>query len=572
LNINTLSGRDTNTADFIACENETVNCHNDEITAWTAVEDCCTTTWTEENYTGCSGDSYCVSFNGNFYKEDNPTGIEVLTDENGCDSIILINLTFNEIKISELNYSGCAGNGYSVVANGTLYNEDNPIGAEILFSSVGCDSIIYINLEFINDPTGEEHYVGCNGDGHFITINGSVYDEDNPAGTEIISAAGGCDSTVIVNMEFLPSILTEETYIGCIGDGYSVVFNGNTYDETTPNGIEILAGSNGCDTTVTIDLTFRDHPMDEETYTGCEEDCYSVFVNGTVYDQSNPTGIEEIPIPNGCDSIVIINLVFGNTIQQDELYTGCIGDGYSVIVNGNIYNETNPAGTELLLSGSGCDTTVNINLTFLTSLTSTETHDRCEGDSFSIIVNGTTYSEANPAGMETLTTTNGCDSIVTINLVFEAVDNSVMVNISSLTAIADGAYQWVDCDNDNEPISGATEQTFVPSVTGNYAVLITENDCTVTSDCNLVVVGSPQGTTINDQVSFFPNPTNGPVQLDFGNLEGVTIRLRDRTGKLILEMTTVNLPIQELEIPGPAGVYYLEVRTAEDQEQFMLVK
>ena len=47
-----------------------------------------------------------------------------------------------------------------------------------------------------------------------------------------------------------------------------------------------------------------------ETYNGCMGDGYSVMVNNTLYNEANPTGMEAIPMQSGCDSIVNINLVF----------------------------------------------------------------------------------------------------------------------------------------------------------------------------------------------------------------------------------------------------------------------
>lgn len=71
-------------------------------------------------------------------------------------------------------------------------------------------------------------------------------------------------------------------------------------------------------------------------------------------------------------------------------------------------------------------------------------------------------------------------------------DSSVTQNGTLLTAdLASAAYQWVDCDDNNNPIPGETSQSFTPTVTGNYAVEITvANACGSTntnlSDCFLV--------------------------------------------------------------------------------------
>ena len=46
------------------------------------------------------------------------------------------------------------------------------------------------------------------------------------------------------------------------------------------------------------------------------------------------------------------------------VYTGCSDDGYSVVVNGNIYDVNNPSGTETLTNAEGCDSIITIDLTF----------------------------------------------------------------------------------------------------------------------------------------------------------------------------------------------------------------
>jgi hypothetical protein len=51
------------------------------------------------------------------------------------------------------------------------------------------------------------------------------------------------------------------------------------------------------------------------------------------------------------------------------------------------------------------------------------------------------------------------------------------------------SYQWIDCDNENTPITGATGQSFTPSMTGNYAAIVQMEDCIVMTDCHYVEVG-----------------------------------------------------------------------------------
>lgn len=69
------------------------------------------------------------------------------------------------------------------------------------------------------------------------------------------------------------------------------------------------------------------------------------------------------------------------------------------------------------------------------------------------------------------------------------VDSSVTQLGTTLTADIDTlTYQWVDCNNNNSPITGATNQSFTPTITGNYAALISFTDpcgtvSTEMSDC-----------------------------------------------------------------------------------------
>lgn len=71
-------------------------------------------------------------------------------------------------------------------------------------------------------------------------------------------------------------------------------------------------------------------------------------------------------------------------------------------------------------------------------------------------------------------------------------------------------YQWLDCDNNYITISGASQNTFSPIVSGNYAVQISFNNCVDTSACTFVQVGS---SGIQDNFlqtdKMYPNPNNG---------------------------------------------------------------
>ena len=196
-----------------------------------------------------------------------------------------------------------------------------------------------------------------------IEINGTYYSEGFYIDTINGGAANGCDSILFITVADLPADTTHEDYVGCTGDGYSVIVNGATYNESNPSGIEFLPGSDGCDSVVIINLLFQDTTSGNETYTGCEGDGYVVMVNGNIYDETNPSGVEVLTGINGCDSVVTITLIFLPLSQTDVSYLGCPGDGYSVMVGDSLFNENNPSGV-VILQGSFCDSIVVVDLQF----------------------------------------------------------------------------------------------------------------------------------------------------------------------------------------------------------------
>lgn len=68
------------------------------------------------------------------------------------------------------------------------------------------------------------------------------------------------------------------------------------------------------------------------------------------------------------------------------------------------------------------------------------------------------------------------------------IDPAVMASESAIEALADpsiSTYQWINC-TDGSFIAGETGQSFSPSITGDYAVIITQGSCVDTSACTSI--------------------------------------------------------------------------------------
>ena len=175
----------------------------------------------------------------------------------GCDSIVYIDLIFNDSIVEQENYSGCTSDGYSITVNNTVYDVINPSGREEMVSAAGCDSVVYIDLHYTDTIFTDALYTGCVGDGYALMINGTSYNESNSQGVEVLTSMAGCDSVVNIDLNFMEMMERQERFEGCMGDGYFVIINNVRYDENNPTGTELITGGAACDTIVLVDLIFH---------------------------------------------------------------------------------------------------------------------------------------------------------------------------------------------------------------------------------------------------------------------------------------------------------------------------
>lgn len=112
-------------------------------------------------------------------------------------------------------------------------------------------------------------------------------------------------------------------------------------------------------------------------------------------------------------------------------------------------------------------------------------------------------------------TSEGCDSVIRLNLTIETVDTSVTQNGNILISNATAAsYQWIDCFNNNTPFPGATDQIFTSPITGSFAVIVTENGCTDTSACYIINTIGIDESVADSEIMLFPNPSHNTINIE----------------------------------------------------------
>jgi len=118
---------------------------------------------------------------------------------------------------------------------------------------------------------------------------------------------------------------------------------------------------------------------------------------------------------------------------------------------------------------------------------------------------------------------------------YPEIDTSITIQEYPLLLTANqtaASYQWIDCTNGDIPIDGATDPTFEPTVNGDYSVAITQNGCTVTSDCQTVSTISIADHAIKELVQLYPNPAQDyisirselPILVQVFNINGLQVR------------------------------------------------
>ena len=248
--------------------------------------------------------------------------------------------------------------------------------------------------------------------------------------------------------------------------------------------------------TVTLDLTINNSTTGTDVITAC--DSYT-WIDGNTYTTSNNAATHTLTNAAGCDSTVTLDLTINNSTTGTDVITAC--DSYTWI-DGNTYTSSNNSATFLTTNSAGCDSIITLDLTINTPSLGTDVQEICSGDEYTWI-DGNIYTEPNDSATYTMVGNNGCDSIVTLNLSVISVPEPTIVQNGNMLSCDNcaTAYQWLDCDDNYAPIEGATDIVFTASQNGSYALEITFDACSDTSDCyDIDFVGISETNFIPKQI------------------------------------------------------------------------
>lgn len=356
----------------------------------------------------------------------------------------------------------------------------------------------------------------------------------------------GCDSMITIYLKIggTPDSIT-------VSQCYSYTSPSKKYTYTN-SGVykDTIADYRGCDSIITIFLTVLKPTTSELFAKACRT--YTLPSGKLTVSKS---GIYYDTITNylGCDSI--IKVIFKNITGYKTITVSACEQFKSPnkkkiwTVSGTYY--------DTLRNYAFCDSIVTVNLTINRTKRDTVSESACRWYQMKASNKVITASGLYNDTMKSLET--GCDSIVTRNLNILNPDKYVIHNGSLLTARNTNAtYQWLNCTRNYKVMDSATKRSFIAKTNEEYAVAITENGCTDTSDCVLVTNASNKNVS-TIQLSIQPNPNSGKFIINSSLNIPSTLIISDITGKIILKKTNVIFNNFELTIQTKPGIYNVQL-------------
>ncbi len=427
----------------------------------------------------CEGDSIVIG-NESFLSFGN---YEVVLENGiGCDSSVFLDLSVNALPITNLMEEICDGNIYVV---GTDTFSTTGIYQTILSDTNGCDSTVNLDLSVVQALETQLPVQIC--DGQSYTVGNEAFDTTGQYEISL-PAASGCDSIVFLDLDVVTVLETNLVESICEGSSYAVgteTFTATGQYETTLTSIA------GCDSIVYLDLTVNLQPETQLPISICNGD--SFMIGNENFDQ---TGQYEIVLSTavGCDSTVFLDL---SVLPNPESFLApqiCDGESYTAgnetFMQSGQYEITIPA-------TNGCDSTIHLDLEVLTALQTDLEEQICDGETFTV---GTEVFDQTGLFEITLLSSTGCDSVVSLDL-------EVLVFLQTNLTESVCAGETFQVGNETFDQSGQYQVDLLTASGCDSIVMLDLNVIEVTETPLPITICSGEtyqvGTEIFDQTGFY---------------------------------------------------------------------
>ncbi len=465
-----------------------------------------------------------------------------------------------DIFISKLDSSGSfiwakkfGGNGEEYIEDFTIDANDNLIlgGIFVATTDLNPDPVLTFNLTATQPPIGSNYdaFISCL-DSNGLFIWGKQ-----------ISSSNGSESIVRIITDSNQHIYLSGAFSDAVN--FDPGFSNITLNDNGLQDIFILhLTSNGNFAGVTqIGNAGSENAIITFDNSGV---MYMVGLFSSVCDFDPGVNVNNIT-SNGLTDAFIGKFTFCNTNSSTLNEVSCNSFFFNnqTLTSSGIYTDT-------MVNFSGCDSIITLNLTINAS-GSTQSQTACDFYSFNgqILTQSGTY-------YDTLTNALGCDSIITLNLTINVTVASISQVGAVLTATPAAAnYQWLNCPSFS-PIANAISQIYTATANGEYACIVTLNNCIDTSDCVVVSGLDLLDNFQNKHISISPNPSSNSFTISHSDkslLHDVTYKLTNLSGQIISQGENKNCEEIRIDISTCGkGIYFLELKHGSKISQHKIVK
>lgn len=172
---------------------------------------------------------------------------------------------------------------------------------------------------------------------------------------------------------------------------------------------------------------------------------------------------------------------------------------------------------------------------------------------------------------------NGCASVFSkaVYGLATVINNNVVVNASSAQTIQGaGNFQWLDCNNGQAAIPGATSNIFTATQSGYYSVAIDLGGCRDTSACVFISALGINNLPANTDASIYPNPGRNQLNIHFAQApKNAAVTVTDALGVKVQEVNGINAGDWILDTRTySAGIYFIQIREGAATETYKWMK
>ncbi len=330
----------------------------------------------------CPGESFL--YQGQVFDANRRTGVINYPNASvfGCDSSLRINLGFHPVALGDFAATICPGDTLDYF--GSLFHPGRTTGDVVLpgGSVNGCDSTVSVSLAYFPAATGSFSATRCATD--TLDYFGTLFYPGRTAGEVVLPDASvdGCDSTVTVNVAFYPP--AQGTFSSTICAADTLDYFGEQFYLGRTQGDVVLKGAsvNGCDSTVAVTVTFFPPAFSVLDTTICATDTLTYFGEQFYAERTQGNVVLPDATAEGCDSVVRVRLQFFPAVTGVLDTTICPGD--TLVYFNGIFHGNRTTGLVALPfpSVGGCDSAIQVNLSFFPAVPTIIDTTICAGDTY----------------------------------------------------------------------------------------------------------------------------------------------------------------------------------------------